>query len=132
MWKWENLAIWYQEYFFEVIRNHHEAKKNTYSSWFSALPDLMTDHSLLLVALEELRTAIAVGSTLPARVRSNHLSRVRSQVDGLVKDMAAHMLAQEATIRGLFHDSDKTQDDEGAIVKQIIQSLGLGNRRALP
>merc|ERR1711964_289427 len=83
--------------------------------------------------MDALRNMFRSGAEMPAGKRAAHLSQVRKQVLAFVEDMEEHLSEEEEVIPRLLREGGFTQEEEGAVVAQIIQSLGLdGNKKALP
>jgi len=136
-WKWENLAVWYQEYFYDVVHHHHDTEEEIYLPWIQTrvqVPVKITnDHPELMQAMDELRDMLMAGAALPVGERAKHLSQVQKLVMDFVEDMQGHLAEEEEVIPRLLREGGFTQEEEGAVVQKIIQSLGLdGNRKALP
>lgn len=136
-WKWQNLATWYQEYFYDVVHHHHDAEEQLYLPWIqthvSVPTKITTDHPELMQAMDELRDMIHTGALLPVDERLVHLSKLRLRVADFVFDMKEHLAEEEEIIPCLLRQAGFTQEEEGVVVGQIIQSMGLdGNKRALP
>lgn len=136
-WKWENLATWYQDYFYDVVHHHHDSEEQRYLPWIqtrASVPTKITaDHPELMQAMDELCDMIKAGVATPASERAVHLSHVRMRVVAFREDMEQHLAEEEEVIPRLLHEAGFTQEEEGVVVGQIIQGLGLdGNKRSLP
>jgi iron-sulfur cluster repair protein YtfE (RIC family) len=136
-WKWENLSTWYQDYFYDVVHHHHDSEELIYLPWMQtrvAIPEkISADHPGLLWAMDELRDMLKSGASKPAGERAELLAQVRERVEAFVEDMREHLAEEEEAIPKLLREAGFTQEDEGVVVGQIIQSLGLdGNKKSLP
>jgi hypothetical protein len=136
-WKWNNLATWYQDYFYDVVHHHHDAEEKIYLPWIQTrmvVPAKITsDHPELMQSMDELRDMLKGGSGVPVGKRGEHLFLVRQRVVAFVETMEQHLAEEEEALPGLLREGGFTEEEEGPIVAQIIQSLGLdGNKRALP
>lgn len=136
-WKWENLSTWYQDYFYSVVHHHHDAEEKIYFPWIQervAVPaKIAADHPDLMQAMDDVSDMLKKGISAPAHQRAEHLTDMREVVKAFVEDMQEHLAEEEEVIPCLLREGGFTQEEEGAVVGQIIQSLGLdGNKKALP
>lgn len=136
-WKWENLSTWYQDYFYDVVHHHHDTEELIYLPWMQtrvAIPaKISTDHPELMRVMDELRDMLRSGVLKPVGERAELLAQVRERVEAFVEDMRDHLAEEEEAIPKLLREAGFTQEDEGVVVGQIIQSLGLdGNKKSLP
>jgi hemerythrin-like domain-containing protein len=136
-WKWQNLATWYQEYFYAVVHHHHDAEEQIYLPWIqtraSVPPKISADHPELMQTMDDLHDMFQTGATLATHERTEHLAKVCVRVAAFVKNMQDHLAKEEEAIPLLLREGGFTQEEEGAVVEKIIQSLGLdGNKTALP
>merc|ERR1719188_1901053 len=136
-WKWENLSTWYQEYFYDVVHHHHDSEELLYFPWMQtrvAIPEkISTDHPELMRVMDELRDLLKSAALQPVTERAEFLAQLREKVDAFVEDMQGHLAEEEESIPRLLREAGFTHEEEGAVVGQIIQSLGLdGNKKSLP
>jgi len=136
-WKWENLSTWYQDYFYTVVHHHHDAEEKIYFPWIQARASvpakIAADHPDLMRAMDDLSVMLKKGASAPAAERAEHLADIQQVVSAFVEDMQEHLAEEEEIIPRLLREGNFTQEEEGAVVKQIIESLGLdGNKKALP
>lgn len=136
-WKWENLAVWYQDYFYSVVHHHHDAEEAIYLPWIETrvrVPGkVSSDHPELMQAMDELNTMIRKGAASFPEKRVELRAELQRAVEDFVEGMERHLAEEEELIPRLLRDGGFTQEEEGAVVGQIIQSLGLdGNKKALP
>lgn len=136
-WKWENLSTWYQDYFYTVVHHHHDAEEKIYLPWIQArvsVPDKITaDHPELMRAMDDLSTMLKKGASLPATQRAEHLTDVQKLLASFTEDMQQHLAEEEEIIPQLLREGGFTHEEEGPVVGQIIEGLGLdGNKKALP
>jgi len=136
-WKWNNLSTWYQDYFYDVVHHHHDTEELIYLPWMQtrvAIPEkISTDHPELMRVMDELRDLLKSGALRPVNERAEFLAQLREKVDAFVEDMQEHLAEEEEAIPRLLKEAGFVQEEEGAVVGQIIQSLGLdGNKKSLP
>ncbi|CAE8625078.1 unnamed protein product [Polarella glacialis] len=136
-WKWENLATWYQDYFYDVVHHHHEGEEQIYFPWLQTrgtIPaKIAADHPELMRAMDELRDMLATGALKPAGERAELLAKVRERVAAFVEDMHQHLAEEEELIPKLLREGGFTHEEEGAIVEQIMASLSLDTlKKTLP
>jgi len=138
-WKWQNLSVWYQEYFYDVV-HHYDTEEQIYLPWiqahvmFACVPSKMTaDHHHLMQTMDDLRDMIKDGLAMPVGDRAEHLAQLRKRVLAFVQGMHEHLAEEERVIPSILRDARFTKSDEDAAVGKIIASLELdGNERALP
>jgi hemerythrin-like domain-containing protein len=136
-WKWANLLTWYQDYFCSVVHHHHDAEEKIYFPWIETRVQvpakISAEHPELMQAMDDLSSMLKDGAAAPAGQRAERLAGVQKFVAAFVEDMLEHLAEEEEIIPRLLRDGGFTQEEEGAAVGQIIQSLGLdGNKKALP
>lgn len=136
-WKWDNLATWYQDYFYDVVHHHHDTEEQLYFPWLQERvtipPKITADHPELMRALDELRDMIMAGAKASTGERGECLAQLRNRTRALAEDMGQHLAEEEEIIPGLIRDGGFTHEEEKLVVGKIIQSLGLdGNKKSLP
>lgn len=136
-WKWENLSTWYQDYFYTVVHHHHDAEEKIYLPWIqervSVPAKIAADHPGLMQEMDDLSDMLKNGAAVPAGERAKHLADIQEVVKAFIEDMQQHLAEEEEAFPRLLREGGFTQEEEGPVVAQIIQSLGLdGNKKALP
>jgi len=135
-WKWQNLSLWYQEYFHDVV-HHYDIEEQIYLPWIQAhatVPNQITvEHHELMQTLDVLRDMIRDGAAMSIFERAEHLAMLRKRVLAFSEAMNAHLAEEARVIPSLLREAKFSKEDEYAVVGQIIASLELeGNQRALP
>jgi len=136
-WKWENLSMWYQDYFYSVVHHHHDVEEQLYLPWIQARVSVPTkiaaDHPDLMQTMDDLSAMLKKGAAVPAEERAEHLADVHQVVRAFVEDMQQHLAEEEEAIPRLLREGGFTQEEEAVVVGKIIEGLGLdGNKKSLP
>jgi len=136
-WKWDNVSTWYEDYFYSVVHHHHDAEEKIYLPWIqgrvSVPAKISADHPGLLQTMDDLSAMLKKGAVAPAGERAELLADIQQVVAAFVEDMLEHLAEEEQIIPRLLREGRFTQEEEGVVVAQIIQSLGLdGNKKSLP
>jgi len=136
-WKWDNVSTWYEEYLYSVVHHHHDAEEKIYLPWIqgrvSVPAKISADHPGLMQKMDDLSAMLKKGAVTSVGERAELLADIQQVVVAFVEDMLEHLAEEEEIIPRLLREGGFTQDEEGAVVGQIIQSVGLdGNKKALP
>merc|ERR1712087_942489 len=74
-----------------------------------------------------------MGGNLEEAEFADHLRALHSQCEQLRDEMTQHLNEEEQTVPGLLRRYNVAQQEEGAVIEQIVKSLGLsGNKIGLP
>lgn len=133
-WKTAVFFNWYENYYYVCIHHHHAAEEAIYTPGIEAKykkpigGNIKDDHEELLMNLDKskaYRSKIAAGD-------SGALSEFKAFMKkDVIEFMEAH-LAEEEVNYPVALRSSMTEEEEGALVGEIIQGLGLdGNKRFL-
>jgi len=134
-WKTKVFFDWYDNYYFVCIHHHHDAEENIYNPGIEAKlgrpvdGNIKSDHDILLTRLDQVKT-------YRARIEGGNaaaLKEFKEFMKGLIEFMNSHLEEEERNYPTALKESGLTPEEEGAIVGQIIQGLGLdGNKKFLP
>jgi hypothetical protein len=139
-WKWENLNIWYDEYFYPMVQQHHDAEENIYFPWIQAalakvgMPaDQREQHPLPIKALDVISDLIKAGMQADDLQKSSMQTNLCQVVEQMVDEMEQHLAEQEKIIPRLIKKAGCTRAEQEAVVMETIQSLTFNsNRITLP
>jgi len=134
-WKTDTFFKFYSEYYYPCIHHHHDAEEKIYNPAIEAKigktigGNIKNDHEDLMKQLEQVKAfqpRIAAGDAAALR-------EFKAFFRSMVQFMEEHLAEEEQSYPALLRLSGMTEQEEGAVVGQIIQSLGLdGNKRFLP
>jgi hypothetical protein len=125
-WKWENLGIWYQEYFVSVVQNHQDTLRNIYLPWIQAkvkVPSNLTDDHVMRQVLHEISELIKAGRQANPSQKSRIQTHLCEVVEEMVESMHDHLAEQEEIIPRLIHEAGFTQAEQADVTLKIMQSL---------
>lgn len=138
-WKTQVLFDFLKDYYCVCIHHHHHAEETIYTPGIERklgkpmTGDIKEEHKELLDRLEKLhtfRTAIAEGENAESSLAALQAFKAffRSLVDFMEEHLAEEEISYPQALRGVM-----TEQEEGELVGQIIQGLGLeGNKKFLP
>jgi hypothetical protein len=139
-WKWENLNIWYDEYFCLMVKQHHDAEKNIYLPWIQAalanvgMPaNIREQHPAPMQVLDVISKLIREGTQADLSQKYSIHTRLRQVVEEMVEKMDDHLAEQEQIVPRLIKKAGCTRAEQEAVMMETIQSLTFdSNRVALP
>eukprot|EP00746_Dinoflagellata_sp_MGD_P125850 gnl/MRDRNA2_/MRDRNA2_60727_c0_seq2.p1 gnl/MRDRNA2_/MRDRNA2_60727_c0~~gnl/MRDRNA2_/MRDRNA2_60727_c0_seq2.p1 ORF type:complete len:278 (-),score=57.73 gnl/MRDRNA2_/MRDRNA2_60727_c0_seq2:233-1066(-) len=139
-WKWENLNIWYDEYFHLMVKQHHDAEENIYFPWIQAalakvgMPAIKkAQHPAPIHELDVISKLIEEGVRADQSQKSSIRTQLCQMVENMVDKMNDHLAEQEQIIPRLMKKAGCTRAEQDAVMMETIQSLTFeGNRVALP
>jgi len=120
--KVEAFAKLWSEWCYDFIHHHHEIEEETYMPWINArVPNpsglvIEHDHQTLIAEMDAI-SRVAAEKTLEAG------ARLPSMLATFAKGMGAHLANEETYVPQMLRDSKYTQEDEGALIGQVMQSL---------
>lgn len=138
-WKTKVLFDFLDQYYIPCIYKHHRSEEEIYNPGIlekcksmglaDPFPKIKSDHEKLISQLERLasfRASIAKGD-------ASALTEFKSAVKEMVAFMEEHLAEEERDYPKIFDSCGLSQEEEGALVTKILESLGLdGNKRLLP
>lgn len=129
LWKATLFAKWYCDYFFDAVEEHHDAEDTIYFPWIKSKAEypekeFSKGHHDLSAALKDMKDACTTICQKGGKECNKEIALLKNMVPIFEKDMCAHLKEEEETIPGLLRDNF-TQEEEGAIVEQILQAGGL-------
>lgn len=133
-WKIDAFFNWLENYYVIGIHHHHETEEHIYNPAIEEKigrpleAGIKTDHETLLAMLEDLptyRDPIAGGDKA-------QLAEFKVKMKKFVTTMEDHLAMEEKFYPAVLKEAF-TQEEEAAVVQEIIGSLGLdGNKKMLP
>jgi len=134
-WKIPVFFDWFDNYYYECIHHHHNAEEEIYNPGIEAKlgrpieGNIKADHADLLQQLDKLKA-------FRSRLRSGDAKDVeefKSFFKDFISVMETHLAQEEEVYPEALKESGMTEAEEGEIIQQIIQGLGLaGNKKFLP
>lgn len=139
-WKWENLNIWYDEYFYLMVIEHHDAEENIYSPWIQAAlakvemkPNQREQHPAPMKVFDMISELIKAGMQADQSQKSSMQTHLCQAVEQMVDEMDKHLAEQEKIVPRLIKRAGCTRAEQEALVMETIQSLTFNsNRVTLP
>jgi len=114
-------ALW-KKWCFDFIHHHHDIEEEKYMPWVNekvASPAglvIEVDHQTLCAEMEEI-----------SRVAAEHTLQAGEKLPGMLRTfaagMGAHLANEETYVPQMLRDSGYTQEEEGAMIGQVMQSL---------
>jgi len=120
--KVEAFSKLWSEWCYDFIHHHHEIEEETYMPWINErVPSpaglvIEHDHQALLAKMDAI-SAAAKEKTLEAG------ARLSDMLATFAKGMGAHLANEEAYVPQMLRDAEFTQEDESALIGQVMQSL---------
>lgn len=133
-WKAKLFAPWLEVYVLDAIHHHHNAEETLYNPMITnkggKIEDsIETDHTSLMDGIEKTRA-------LTSRMKMNDkqaLAEFKVFFEKWMQECERHFDTEEIQYPSQLKATNITQEEEAAVVSQIIQSLGLeGNKTMLP
>jgi len=134
-WKTNVLFDFLDNYYCTCINHHHHSEELIYNPGIEAKlgrsleGNISSDHKELTDRLDRVgtfRDPISAGDRAA-------LDNFKQHMKDLFTFMEDHLAMEEKVYPEAFHESRMTEEEEGALVGKILESLGLdGNKRMLP
>eukprot|EP00746_Dinoflagellata_sp_MGD_P125849 gnl/MRDRNA2_/MRDRNA2_60727_c0_seq1.p1 gnl/MRDRNA2_/MRDRNA2_60727_c0~~gnl/MRDRNA2_/MRDRNA2_60727_c0_seq1.p1 ORF type:complete len:331 (-),score=41.49 gnl/MRDRNA2_/MRDRNA2_60727_c0_seq1:217-1149(-) len=137
-WKWENLSMWYNEYFSAFLQYHDDAEENIYFPWIRIrLAKFHTSASFrqyspeLTEALDEISELIKGARQTYASDRPIILSRLCQVVQEMAKEMKVHLADREEDFLHLMKRAGITHAEGDAMTIRAIRSLSFNSNKVV-
>lgn len=134
-WKTNSLFDFLENYYVKCIHHHHDSEEDIYNPGIEAKlgrsleGNIKADHKDLTARLDCIggfRDPIAAGDRAA-------LANFKQHMKDLFTLMEDHFEMEEKIYPQAFHECNMSEEEEGALVGKILESLGLdGNKRLLP
>lgn len=137
-WKTKLLFDFLDNYYIPCVRHHHSAEENIYNPGIEKkmggpIPgNIKSAHEDLIARLDKLSSFRAsIGDGRGAGSAAG-LAEFKSSIINMIQSMETHLAEEETVYPGVLRQN-LTEQEEQALVGQIIQGLGLdGNKKFLP
>lgn len=137
-WKWENLNIWYEEYFYALVQHHREAEERVY---FPCIQSKLSKAHIaahfreydpaLIQSLDEINELIKAGRQAQPLQKSCIQTHLVQVVENMMAKMHDHLAQQEESMPHLMKKAGFTRAEQDAMMLKNIQSLTFDSNRAV-
>jgi len=141
-WKWENLDIWYDEYFYLTVQQHSDAEENIYLPWVQATRakirmsgltanDREQQYPLPMKALDVTSEVIKAGRQADHSQKSGIQVQLCQVVEEMVSKMHDHLAEQEEIVPRLIKKAGCTRAEQDTLMMETIQSLTFNSNKVV-
>jgi len=138
-WKTGVLFKFIKDYYGDCVHHHHDSEEQIYNPWLEGIIKRPVDTSIKPEHKELMAMLGGIGAykdkilQAPIEERAKHVKAFKSTMNELFKLLDVHFECEEKSYPKALHEAKVTQEEEGAKVGEILQSIGLsGNKKFLP
>lgn len=134
-WKWENLNIWYDEYFKAFVQYHYDTEDDIYFPWryfpFTSKGHMSVDfkesHASLMPVLDEVKELIRAGMQASPSQKSCIQTHLCQVVEEMVEKMQDHLAEWEEIISRLIKKVGLAE--QKTMMTKIIQTSDFNSKK---
>jgi len=129
LWKVTLFAVWFCDYFFVIIEEHHNAEEKVYFPWIKTKAEypekeFNKDHEELETDMTAIKAVCKKILRKKGKNCNEEIAILKNKTPAFETDMRAHLKEEEGSLPALLRDNF-TQEEEGVAVEKIIKAGGL-------
>jgi hypothetical protein len=133
-WKWENLGIWYQEYFYAVVQHQYDAEEKIYFPWIRTKVEMPVDlswsarRSALMQKIAEITELIKAGRQAASSQKMRIHTHLCEKVEEMAQNIDDQFADEEEIVPRWVAEAGFTRAERDAMTIKIIQNLSMSGQ----